>query len=291
MVTPLDGTGATFLIDGRLTEFALDFVGAMQLRFAALSFRAESGKKMDVGAKGLDLEFDGPLKFVNTLKNILPADGFSDPPYLDVTPAGIRSGYTLGVPSVGVGIFSIENINLSAGLLLPFVDQPLGVRFAISERHKPFLVTVALFGGGFFALTFNAHGIEQIEAAIDFGGNISLNLGIASGGVYVMADIYFSMIADEVKLTGYLRCGGYLEVLGIISISLEFYLGFTYRSKYGDKGEVWGQVSLTVSIKIPFFSKSVKLTVERKFAGAAGDPTFEQLVEPCDWDEYCAAFA
>ena len=28
--------------------------------------------------------FAGPLEFVNTLKDIIPSDGFSDPPYLDV---------------------------------------------------------------------------------------------------------------------------------------------------------------------------------------------------------------
>jgi len=247
---------------------------------------------MDVSADGMDLTFAGPLKFVNTLKNLLPANGFSDPPYLDITASGIRAGYVLGIPSFGVGIFSIQNIGLSAGLSLPFVDQPAGVRFAVSERHKPFLTTVALFGGGgFFAIALNARGIEQIEAAIEFGGNLSLNLGIASGGVYVMAGIYFSMTGDEVKLTGYLRCGGYLEVLGLISISIEFYLGFTYRDKGGDKGEVWGQATVRVCVKIAFVNKSVPLTVERKFAGAAGDPTFDQLVEPEDWEAYCRAFA
>ena len=195
------------------------------------------------------------------------------------------------MPTVGVGIFSLQNLSLSAGLSLPFVDQPAGVRFAISERQKPFLVSVALFGGGgFFALGLNARGIEQIEAAIEFGGNLSLDLGVASGGVYVMAGIYFSMTGTEVKLTGYLRMGGYLSVLGIISISIEFYLGFTYRAK-GSGGEAWGRASVSVCVKIAFFSTSVSLTIERKFAGAAGDPTFVELVEPDDWEQYCAAFA
>ncbi|CAA9263457.1 MAG: hypothetical protein AVDCRST_MAG93-2292, partial [uncultured Chloroflexia bacterium] len=292
MVTPLDGKASTFEIDGRLTDFALYFAKAMRLKFSSLSFRTESGKKIDVSADGMDLTFEGPLKFVNTLKDLMPDDGFSDPPYLDITASGVRAGYTLGIPSFGVGIFSIQNIGLSAGLSLPFVDQPAGVRFAVSERHNPFLVTVALFGGGgFFAIALNARGIEQIEAAIEFGGNLSLNIGVASGGMYVMAGIYFCMTGDDVKLTGYLRCGGYLEVLGLISISVEFYLGFTYRSKGEDKGEVWGQASVAVCVKIAFFSKVVILPFERKFAGAAGDPTFEELVDPDDWKAYCAAFA
>jgi hypothetical protein len=137
----------------------------------------------------------------------------------------------------------------------------------------------------------NASGIEQIEAVIEFGGNISLNLGIASGGVSVMAGVYFGMLNDSVKLTGYLRCGGFVEVLGIVSISVEFYLGFTYRQKGDAGGEVWGQASLKVCVKIAFISKSVMLTVERKFAGAAGDPTFADTVSLDDWAQYCAAFA
>lgn len=291
-VVPTDGTVSSYEVNGRLKDFAMNFVGALTLKFASLSFCAKSGKKMDVSAEGMDLIFEGPLRFVNTIKNILPANGFSDPPFLNVTSSGIRAGYTLGVPSLGVGIFSLQNLSLNASLTLPFIDQPAGVRFAISERHNPFLVTVGLFGGGgFFTLALNARGIEQIEAAIEFGGNVSLNLGIASGGIYVMAGIYFGMAGNDVKLTGYLRCGGYLSVLGLIAISVEFYLGLTYREKENGGGEVWGQASLTVGVKVACFSKSVTLTIERKFAGAAGDPTFEQMVGPSEWEQYCLAFA
>jgi hypothetical protein len=239
----------------------------------------------------VELIFEGPLKFVNSLRNILPADGFSDPPFVEIKPTGIVAGYTLGVPSVGVGIFSIQNIALTAAISVPFVAQPAGVRFAISERHHPFIVTVGfLGGGGFFALGVSAKGVDQIEAAIEFGGNLSLNLGIASGGVYIMAGIYFKMTGNSLELTGYLRCGGYLEILGIISISIEFYLSLSYRQK-GGGGEVWGQASVTVKVKVLCFSKSVTLSIERKFAGDAGDPTFDQMIDPADWEEYCLAFA
>ncbi|MCQ6563984.1 hypothetical protein [Paenibacillus mendelii] len=292
LVFPTDGTASSYEFNGCLKDFAMNFVGALTLRFASLSFCAKSGKKMDVSAKGMDLIFEGDLQFVNTIRNILPADGFSDPPFLDVTSSGIRAGYTLGVPSLGVGIFSLQNISLGASLTLPFIDQPAGVRFSISERHNPFLVTVGVFGGGgFFTLALNAHGIEQLEAAIEFGGNVSLNLGVASGGIYVMAGIYFGMAGNDVKLTGYLRCGGYLSVLGLIGVSVEFYMGLTYRKKGIDSGEVWGQASVTVGVQVAFLSKSVTLTIERKFAGAAGDPTFDQMVGPSEWEQYCLAFA
>ncbi|PHA28020.1 hypothetical protein [Bacillus wiedmannii] len=299
MVTAPDGSPPTYMILGKLQEFALDFANAMMLKFSALKFTAENGKKMDVSAEGLDLVFKGPLEFVETLKNIIPKNAFSDPPFVNVTATGVTAGFTLGVPSFGVGIFSLQNINLSAALSLPFVDQPAGVKFSVSERQKPFNVSVMGFaGGGFFSLGLSAKGIESIEASIEFGGNISINLGVASGGVYIMAGIYFGMVGEEVKLTGYLRCGGNVSVLGLVSVTVEFYLGLTIRKKANTHVEVWGQATLTVGVKIAFFSKSISLTVERKFAGPKGDPTFAQIMGPeyeggypYEWEKYCMAFA
>ena len=286
------GGPASTVVFGRLRHVKLTFANALSAGIESLTFRAEAGRKVEFGASAVQITFEGPLAFVNTLQSILPADGFDDPPYVTADAQGVIAGYTLGVPSVGVGIFSIQNIAVSAALSIPFTDRPAGVRFAISERHKPFLVTVTLFGGGgFFAVGVSADGLESVEASLEFGGNISLNLGVASGGVYVMAGIYFGMKGKSIELTGYLRCGGYLSVLGLISISLEFYLAFTYRKKDPGGSEVWGQADLTVSVKVAFFSTSVTLSVERRFAGSDGDPSFADTVTPSEWARYLQAFA
>jgi hypothetical protein len=280
------------VVHGRLRKVRLTFAGALSVEIGSLSFRGEGGRKIEVGAERVTIGFEGPLAFVRSLQSILPADGFDDGPSLTVDSQGAVAGYTLGLPNVGVGIFSLQGIALSAALSIPFTDRPAGVRFTISERHKPFLVTVSLFGGGgFFAIAVSARGLESVEASLEFGASVSLNLGVASGGVSVMAGIYFGMQAGSVELTGYLRCGGCLEVLGLISISLEFYLAFTYRKKAGGGSEVWGQASLTVSVKVAFFSTSVTLSVERRFAGSDGDPTFADSFGPAEYAGYLQAFA
>ena len=121
---------------------------------------------------------------------------------------GITAGYSLGLPTIGVGVFSLENVGLSAALELPFVDGPTRLRFQLSERHDPFLVTVSLFGGGgFFGITVDTEGAVGVEAALEFGGNFCLDLVVASGGVHVMAGIYFKMAGPVVELSGYLRAG------------------------------------------------------------------------------------
>jgi hypothetical protein len=296
-VTQLGGAGGGSVpettVRGELSGFSLTLAGVVRVSMGRLTFLSLPGRKPDVAAEGVGLEFVGALAFVDTIRGLLPADGFSDPPAITVTPEGIQSGFSVGIPSTGVGIFSLQNLSLSAALSLPFVGKPAGLRFALSSREHPFLVTVAMFGGGgFFALGVSAAGVEEVEASIEFGGNISLNLGVASGGVYVMAGVYFKMSTTKgTELTGYFRCGGYLSVLGLISVSLEFYLAFTYRDKGGGHNEIWGQASLTVSVKVLCFSTSVKLSVEKRFAGPAGDPTLEQVLSADDWQAYCLAFA
>lgn len=292
-VTRLDGSAPETTVAGELRGFSLTLAGVVRVSMGTMRFLSLPGRKPDVTAEGVGLEFVGALAFVDSIRQLLPADGFSDRPAISVTPEGIQAGLSLGIPTVGVGIFSLQNLSLSAALSLPFVGKPAGLRFALSSREHPFLVTVTLFGGGgFFALGVSAAGVEEIEASIEFGGNISLNLGVASGGVYVMAGVYYRMSTTKgTELTGYFRCGGYLSVLGLISISLEFYLAFTYRDKGGGRNEIWGQASVTVSVKVLCFSTSVKLSIEKRFAGPAGDPTLEQVLSPTDWQDYCLAYA
>ncbi|MFF5897900.1 hypothetical protein ACFY8O_18450 [Streptomyces argenteolus] len=283
-------------VRGELTGLTLRFAGLAEVRIARLSFTSTPGGKPDIDASGLELVFEGALSFINNLRSLLPADGFGKGAYIDIDPAGIRAGYSLAIPSIGVGVFSLQNLALTAGLTIPFEASPIRFRFGISERKNPFVVSVSLFGGGgFFAMEVSSRGIELVEGALEFGGTASLNLGVASGGVSIMAGVYFKLEKNaqggqDITLSGYLRCNGYLSVLGIVSVSVEFYLELSYQ-KSGGESVIRGRGTLSVSVRIAFFSKTVSLTLERSFAGAPGDPTFAQCVEPDDWDTYCLAYA
>ena len=287
-LAPVGGGGkATSRVEGRLTHFTLDFADVIRVSFERFAFTSSDGARPDIHVDGVQVAFHGALSFVQTVEDILPSNGFADPPFLTVLPTGITAGYTLDIPTLGIGVVSIEGLALGASVSLPFTGDPAGVRFAISSREHPFLVTVSLFGGGgFFAFGVTTSGPPQVEAAIEFGGNFSLSIGVASGNVHVMAGIYFKMLGSQVELSGYLRLGGSVCVLGIVTISVEFYLALTY-----DNGKAYGEATLTVSVDVFGLSKSVSLHVEKQFAGAAGDPTFGELVDPPAWNEYCNAFA
>ena len=201
-------------------------------------------------------------------------------------------GYGITLPPAGVGVFSLENIALSAGLDLPLLSGKPVIDIAFAARHSPFLLTVSLLGGGGFVhVQLDTEGMKLLEAAFEFGANASINLGVASGGVHIMAGIYFAMQTDagitKATLSGYLRMGGELSVLGLISVSLEFNLSFTYDGKAAT-----GEATLTVEIKVLFFCKSVSISVQKRFGGSAGDPTFAQIITtPQVWAHYVDAFA
>jgi hypothetical protein len=276
-----------------LRAFAINLFDVIEIVFDHVTFLARPGAKPDVDVAVTDVNFLGALAFVQKITDYLSLDGFKDPPSIDVSAAGIRVGYTLAVPAITVGVFSLQNLRLGAEITLPFDGSPLRARFALSSRDDPFTITVMIFGGsGFFAVAVGLDGVEGLEVQLEFGGNWALDFGVASGGVYAMAGIYigFDGPTDTTTLTGYVRAGGHLSVLGIVSISLEFYLGLTYQ-KVGDSGRAWGEARMTFEVEVLFFSVGFTAEVRREFAGSSHARTFQDALAPDEWAEYCDAFA
>jgi hypothetical protein len=282
-----------------------DKVPCVVIPIERIRFHAVAGAKLDVDVELGKIRFGGPLEFVNELRKLIPEKGFSDPPALEVTPQGVSSGFSLALPDVAIGMFALQHVSLGARFELPFVGPPPTFAFNFCTRNEPFLLTVSAFGGGgFFLVKVDPEGMQRLEASLEFGASVSMNLGVASGGVHVMAGIYFAMETGKgAVLTGYFRAGGNVSVLGIVSISIELYLGLSYETA---TKKAIGRASLTVEIEVCLFSASVEITCERKLAGSAGDPPLVELLAPYDeipdkpgepprgvdpWAEYCAAYA
>ncbi|GAA4818904.1 hypothetical protein [Streptomyces ziwulingensis] len=300
-----------------LSDFELLLVpGVLQgleLHFERIRFSMRAGRKPDIEVKFGGVRFVNELSFVETLRELIPLDGFSDPPSVDVTAAGITATYSMPLPSAAVGVFSLENIALNASLQVPFLGGSLEVGFAFCRREAPFRLTVSMLGGGgYFGIVLSPKGIVVLDAALEFGAAVSLDFGVASGSLSVMAGVYFRLEAGkDVKLVGYLRARGEVDVLGIVSASIELYMEIGY-----DQGYAVGRATLTISIEIGFFSESVEISCEKRFAGSGAGtasppplaaepavvpPTFADLMSPypdpvtgAERDpafEYCTAFA
>ncbi len=285
-------------IAAQLDDFQLNLLPGFELmavKFNRLAFRGSTARKPEVDVIFDDLEFVGVLAFVQVLKELIPLDGFSDPPFLDVSTEGISAGFTIALPNVAIGVFSLTNISLGADVRVPFLGQVVSVGFNFCTRERPFCLAVAfLGGGGFIGLRLSPEGMVLLEGAFEFGAVVALDFGVASGSVSVMAGIYFKIEGSEGQLTGYLRIRGEVDVLSLISASIELYLALEY---FTADDKMVGEASLKITVEVLFFSGSVTVKARRVFAGSNGDPTVRDMLlvdaggGSAVWADYLSAFA
>jgi hypothetical protein len=296
---------SAFSVQGTLSNFALSLLGLVTVRFNSMQFVSQSGSKVDLKLGIAGVGFDGSLKFVEKLQELLPTTSLGTLPQVQTLPDGVTVRYAIPIPSVPLGIMNIENLLVSTSVSIPFVaGKAAAVQFALSQRDNPFQINVSIFGGtGFFSIVVSTDGHLAIEAAIEFGGVAELDLVVVKGGVHLLVGIYFSMDAHGgVTIEAHLRLGGYVDVLGLVSVSIEFYLALSYESS---RNVLAGTGRLTVGIKLLFHTESFSFEIHREIAGFGGamhtmsapEPHFTQLAAAApamtstQWDSYCRAFA
>ena len=280
-----------------LKDFSLQLFGKeplVRFDFDHLSFRGGSEGKPDVDVVLQKITFLGLLGFIETLRDLIPFDGFSDPPFLDVTSEGMTAGFTLALPNVSIGVFNLSNMSLGADVQVPFLGKAVTVGFNFCTRERPFTIAVVFIGGGgWFLLRLSPDGLDVLELGLEAGAILAVDFGVASGSISAMLGIYMRLEGEKGSLSGYFRLRGEVDVLGLISASIELYLELHYEF---DTGKMIGSAKLTIKVEVFFFSTSVTLTCERQFAGSKGDPSFADVMVEEDgsspaWSEYCLAFA
>jgi hypothetical protein len=284
---------------GSVTGITVRIAEFVDITFDTITFTADGGGKtvIDVGAPRI--RFLGKLAFLQEMAATLAEAGLGSGARVEQDANGVTAGFGIEIPSVAVGVLQLSNLSVESWVRLPFRDEPLGFSLAIARKERPFIATVAMFGGGgYFALELSTAGIVSLDVAVEFGGSMCLDIIVASGGVTLVAGFHFFLEGTgedrQLGFYGYVRCAGFLSVLGIVTVSVEFYLelGVVEKREAGGKSHIVlsGRASLTVAVEVLFFSKSVTLTVEREFVGSAADPPFLECVDETDWDRYCDAF-
>ncbi|HYX98434.1 MAG TPA: hypothetical protein VE908_02590, partial [Mycobacterium sp.] len=285
-------------VSAQLRDFELRLLPGkdqlIKMKFGRVGFRVATGGKPEVDVQFSNMEFVGVLAFIEKLRQVIPFDGFSDPPYVDVTPEGATAGFDLALPSLAIGVFSLENISLGADCRVPFLGDAVTVGFFFCTKESPFRLTVlAIGGGGWVGLRLSPNGLVLLEMGLEAGASLSVDLVVASGSVSVMVGVYLRLEDKKGQLTAYFRIRGEVEVLGIASASITLELSLTYNT---DTGKLVGRASLVVEVEVAFFSASVTITVERKLAGSKGDPALIDIWPPDHggqdmWNTYYSSFA
>jgi hypothetical protein len=316
--TVVQGSFSPFDIYIASTNGDRDFI---KLPIERATFTSRSGSKPDFKVEIGQVEFQGSLAFLNALQRFLEGLGGSG---FTVTAGAkqITAGTSVGLPSIDVGVLSLEHLGMTASLVLPYTSQPAKATFGFASQEHPFLVSVAMFGGGgYVQLSMGLTTVEAVTVSIDFSGNFSLDVGVASGGISLVAGItYVWTNASGSTMTGFVRLSGSIYALGVIGIGVELDLSLSYHSD-GTTSYVEGAAELVASIHLIFFSIDIDVSVHKQFAGSsvastpsgaalssarshrlpshtdvADDtpvvpPVFKDLFSSDDWSSYCRKFA
>ncbi|MFI8520271.1 hypothetical protein ACIGEZ_20950 [Streptomyces sp. NPDC085481] len=316
VVSTAAGNTPTLRTTGEITDFTLEIPqrssALVILTFRKVTFTAHSGERPSLTFDLADAELAGKLNFVRTLADKIPKTG-SGGPRIDVSALRIKASYVIAVPTVGMGVFTVQNLALEIGLTLSLENRPVVIDFAFATREKPFLVTVSGFGGGgYLELGISAGGsdggLQRFVGGIEFGASVAMNFGVASGEVHVFGGVVFVKQGGSIEITGYLRIGGSVSVLGLIRVSVELTISLTY-----DPGTnvLHGSAKLVITVDLTFWSTSVTLECHKSFKGpslgfaeqrslsaeaerlraSSVETALGPQGESFPWQTYCQAFA
>ena len=259
-----------------ITDFSLQLVPGLPfitVQFESFVFTSSKGSGTHSACK---LDSANPvilgdaLGFVAGLESAfgpLAGDG-GDGPILQLSGTGLGVGYEFDIPPIEAGGFQLVGLDFSALLLLSFTGDPLKLQFYMARPERHFLMSASIFGGGgFLGLQLSSAGVDDVSGCMEFGATAGIDLVVASGEVHIFGGIYFDYGDNRCVLTGFVRAGGSLSVIDIITVSVEFYIGLTYQ-QIGDQSSVYGTCTVTVSISVLFFSKDVQITMNWTWAGS-----------------------
>ena len=282
-------------VTGSLVNFTLSF-SVIEVEFNSFDFSVDASGNVDVDPSINDIRFSGALEFINQLRDLMNFTSEDGGFAIDITGSGVSAIITIALPDIAVGIFSLKNMAISAGIKIPFTGEPIRFPFSFCSAEKPFELAVSGFGGGgYFLVELQAsddNAVALIEFSLEFGVCASIDLcGIASGSVEIKGGVMMRFEMGALTFTAFFHMEGRLSILGLISVCVTFHLELTYMNKQAAGGPteiLIGEATLTIEIEIIFFSISVDLTVSKQFEG--DDPRFGDWMDAPEWETYCNAF-
>ncbi|MGO9196798.1 MAG: hypothetical protein ACLQK4_06690 [Acidimicrobiales bacterium] len=310
----------TFQVTGSIDAFTVQLFGMgdlyfIQVPFDTVTFSSGTGMKTDVNISIGTVQFEGALTFVNQLSDLLSDLGGSGLS-IAVTPTQVSASLSLAIPSIGVGVFTLDNLSLNASITIPFLGGATIATFSFCSQEAPFQLTIdCAGGGGYVLLSLGMAGVTAVQASFDFAAEVELDVVVASGSVSLTAGFTYSWQSGVgTTLTAFVRLVGEVEVIGIISITIELEISLGFMVDTSGNPYLIGTASMSVSVSVLFLSVSVSITVTKKFgAGSLGgliehgleagheephtDPfpapvtTFAGEIDATTWANYCGAFA
>jgi hypothetical protein len=248
---------------GTLTDFCLDLGGVLVVGFDQLRFTMLPRQKPNLVISGTQFAFAGDLTFLEVLREAAAELVGDAPAAIDVTPTHITATHHVAIPplSMSVGAFNVSMTDMTfhASVTLPF-DGEIAVDIGFGSRKHPFLVGVwILGGGGYLEVTIRSGKLDSVAGAVEVGGLWTLQWGIVNGEVHALLGVEFRRTVESVELIGYLRVGGSVDVLGLVSVSIE--IRAEVRTRFEPSFQV--VASATIALEVNLFLVSVPVHLDQ----------------------------
>jgi hypothetical protein len=268
----------------------------LRLSFGTLKFSQSDGTSPHLDVSGVTADFAGDLTLLKDLADACDLGAAGK--LIDVKPAGLTVHYSLPIPSIAAGAFEMRNMVFTSEIEIPFDGRPMSILLGFSSRVSPFQLGIMMFGGGgYIELELDRQGLRRFEAALEFGAFVAVDFVVARGEVHALGGVRFVLDSDgAVTITGYLRIGGCLSVLGLISVSVELCLSMAYQS---ERNALVGRATLVIEIDLTLWSDSIELDSGEWVLAGGSQQVAHQLARAqvlafdglSQWQAYRAAFA
>ncbi len=282
VLAQVDGTVTDCAVGAFALQFPFDGDPLVRLDFGGLRFHqqttygvdvtpgvglgASPGVSLDVTGQvtthppTLDIDFRsidflGPLQLLEALQDAVDLAG--NVPGIKATPTGVTASYAVPVPPLSCGAFSLSNLSFHSEVDVPFDKRPVTVSIGFASRDKPFSLSVLSFaGGGYVDVRIDADG-PAIEASLEFGAQLSVDFVVAKGEVHALGGVQYNQDGNHVGITGYLRIGGSLEILSVVSVSVELRIALTYVIT--PRPRLVGRATLVLEIDLTLWSDKIEI--------------------------------
>jgi hypothetical protein len=271
----------------------------LKLSFDAVTFTRTAGHAPAVAVDGLKIEFAGPLKLLQELQSQLEKLIGVRGPTSGVSTTGVTVGYEVGIPKAAAGLFVLQNVTGRVRVTVPFVEKPVVVALGFASREHPFALSVAAFGGGGYADVEIAGDNEpRVEISLEFGAMLAVDFVVAKAEVHALGGVRFQRRPDgHVELEAFIRIGGSVELLGLVTVAVELRVSLTYLD---DPPRLFGRATVVIELDLTLYSETVTVDsgtfeliggsapargVRRLTAAERDDAGFEA------WRRYRKAFA
>ncbi len=276
---------------GRI-DTTIDVIAAGQsmVRFEkfALNFTREKGLEIEFDPKNIRL--NPSFKFIQDfLSNLFPDEvGGLKIVKQDNIPVGVEHDFVIPPMTLNFGTSGVSNISIENHFkLVAFPDFMIANRFNLSTIERPFIFSIFIIGGtGYIQIDaeyrpFDSQLMVSVEAGAGGSAALAFAVGPFVGQVFITLSgvmTYRKMIGKPgggLSLAVVVVIAGQVEVCGIVTVGINLVLRLSYR----DNGQIDGQGSLSVSIRISrFFTLRARANVNYKLRGGKSETSVTSSV-------------